>query len=542
MDAQREACEAFIQSQKHEGWAADPAMYDDGGISGATMDRPALQRLLADIAIGRIDVVVVYKVDRLTRTLSDFARIVEILDKNQVSFVSVTQQFNTTTSMGRLTLNVLLSFAQFEREVTGERIRDKIAASKKKGMWMGGTVPLGYDARDRKLVVNESEAETVRHIFRRYTELKSVRVLKTTLDAAGIVSKKRVLTDGRVVGGNRLARGALYLMLQNRLYRGEIVHKDKAYPGQHQAIIEQDLWDAVRVILKGNRVAREEGATTKQPSLLTGLLLDAQGERMTPTHAVKAGKRYRYYVSQQLITGGDTTKSRGQRLPAEEIEALVAGHLASWLQDPGSLAEAIGGDNKTAAEQQSHTEQAVILADAIHSENVGQIRARLIAVLSAIQVHLDRVEIRIDRCRFLSALGHDVLNEQHPVPPVGGGTITLTVPVRLRRTGIEMKLVLEDVRSIGKPKPSLLKLLAGAFAIKERALNNPSQTIRDIAIAEGVSDSYASRVLRLTYLAPDIVTAILDGRQPSGLSARRLLSRSRLPLDWAEQRQVLGFI
>ena len=235
LDAQRESCEAFIRSQKHEGWACLSELYDDGGISGATMERPALKRLLADIEADRIDAVVVYKVDRLTRSLNDFAKIVEVFDRQGVSFVSVTQQFNTTTSMGRLTLNMLLSFAQFEREVTGERIRDKIAASKKKGMWMGGLPPLGYDVKDRKLVVNEREAETVRHIYRRYAVLGSVLALKEELDGDGVVSKARVDKYGRSTGGRPLARGALYLMLQNRIYRGEIVHKDNSYPGEHDA-------------------------------------------------------------------------------------------------------------------------------------------------------------------------------------------------------------------------------------------------------------------------------------------------------------------
>ena len=247
--------------------------------------------------------VVVYKIDRLTRSLFDFAKIVEAFDARGVSFVSITQQFNTTTSMGRLTLNVLLSFAQFEREVAGERIRDKIAASKKKGMWMGGLPPLGYDVRDRKLVVNQEEAKTVLHIFRRYVELRSVRALKVELDAAGIRSKRRCFADGTVYGGHKLSRGALYLMLQNRVYRGEITHKGNAYPGEHKAIVDQALWDKVQAVLAENRVDRATGADAKYPSLLAGLVFDDSGERLTPTHAVKKGTRYRYYVSKSLITG-----------------------------------------------------------------------------------------------------------------------------------------------------------------------------------------------------------------------------------------------
>jgi len=299
LDAQREACEAFIASQKHEGWTILPEMYDDGGFSGGTIERPAFQRLLVDVGEGKIDVVVVYKVDRLTRSLSDFAKIVEIFDKRNVSFVSVTQQFNTTTSMGRLTLNILLSFAQFEREVTGERIRDKIAASKKKGMWMGGLPSLGYNVKDRRLVINEAEAKTVRHIFQRYTELKSVRLLKADLDASGIVSKSRNASDGTRYGEKSLARGALYLMLQNRIYRGEIVHKDRCYPGEHEAIVDEALWSEVQTILTENRADRILGTAEKQVSLLSGILFDARGERMTPTHATKNNTRYRYYVSRR---------------------------------------------------------------------------------------------------------------------------------------------------------------------------------------------------------------------------------------------------
>jgi site-specific DNA recombinase len=287
LDAQREACEAYIVSQKHEGWTALAARYDDGAYSGGTMERPALQRLLEDIRARKIEVVVVYKVDRLTRSLADFAKIVEIFDAQGVSFVSVTQAFNTTSSMGRLTLNVLLSFAQFEREVTGERIRDKIAASKKKGMWMGGQPALGYDVRERKLVVNEPEAATVRAIFRRYLELGSVRALRDDLAVRGIVSKRRAAVDGSPYGGQRFSRGALYLMLKNPVYRGQIVHKDKTFPGEHSEIVDEELWLRVQNRLEEHRVERRDGDSAIEPSVLAGLVYDACSEPMTPTHAVK---------------------------------------------------------------------------------------------------------------------------------------------------------------------------------------------------------------------------------------------------------------
>src|SRR5690349_10180541 len=340
LQAQREACEAFIESQRPEGWVCLRVAYDDGGFSGARMDRPALQRLLADLTAGRVDTIVVYKIDRLTRSLADFAKIVEILDARGASFVSVTQQFNTTTSMGRLTLNVLLSFAQFEREVIGERIRDKIAASKKKGMWMGGVPPLGYRAQDRKLVIAEGEAEIVRAIFRRYAELRSVRLLKDELEARGIKSKSWTSAAGRLIGDKPFSRGALYLMLQNRLYRHEIVHKGQFHPGEHPPIIDPLLWDAVQGQLGSNTAARNSAIRTRPPSLLAGILFDGDGNRMTPTHAIKKRTRYGYYVSRPLVTEDQTEPSPGLRIPAGEIEQLVIRRMRQWLVDHGDIYQA----------------------------------------------------------------------------------------------------------------------------------------------------------------------------------------------------------
>src|ERR1700693_740647 len=337
LQAQREACEAFINSQRHEGWVGVRAAYDGGGFPGATMDRPALKQLLEDITAGRVDTVVVYKIDRLTRSLADFAKIVEVLDAKGASFVSVTQQFNTTTSMGRLTLNVLLSFAQFEREGIGERIRDKIAASKKKGMWMGGVPPLGYGVQDHKLVMIDSEADAVRLIFCRYAELGSVRLLTSELEARGIKSKSWTSASGRLVGGKPFSRGALYLMLQNRTYRGEIVHKGQFHPGEHTPIIDQPLWDAVQEQLAGNTARHRCGGRTHQPSLLTGMLFDGDGNRMTPSHAGKKGTHYRHYVSGSLITKDRTETSAGLRIPAVEVEQLVSARVHGWLLDPGTI-------------------------------------------------------------------------------------------------------------------------------------------------------------------------------------------------------------
>src|ERR1700736_669492 len=270
LQAQSEACEAYIRSQRHEGWVLARTRYDDGGFSGGNIERPALQRLLADIQGGRIDIIVVYKVDRLTRSLADFARLVEIFDAQGVSFVSVTQQFNTTSSMGRLTLNVLLSFAQFEREVTGERIRDKMAASKKKGMWMGGFVPLGYEVCDRRIVIDEGEAETVRYIFRRYQELGCVRLLKEDLDRRGVVSKRRTSKSGIASGGHSFSRGALYALLANPIYVGEIRHKNLCHPGQHEAILDRAIWDRTQQQLREHRVRSKSRGASVEKSPLTG--------------------------------------------------------------------------------------------------------------------------------------------------------------------------------------------------------------------------------------------------------------------------------
>src|SRR6266571_3459769 len=297
LDAQREAAEAYIKSQAHEGWKLIKTHYADGGLSGGTLERPALQALLGDIRARKIDVVVVYKVDRLTRSLADFAKLVELFEAHGVSFVSVTQQFNTTTSMGRLTLNVLLSFAQFEREIAGERIRDKFAASRRKGMWMGGTIPLGYDVKDRKLIVNVTEAETVRLIFERYLALGCVSKLRVDLDQKGIRSKQRILTSGRVLGGCCFDRGALYHLLRNRIYRGEVVHKGVAYPGEHEPIVDEELWNAVQARLSANLTERRQ-ARIASGALLAGLIFDDRSHRMSPTYTMRRRNRYRYYVSQ----------------------------------------------------------------------------------------------------------------------------------------------------------------------------------------------------------------------------------------------------
>ena len=566
LDAQREACEAFIRSQRHEGWIVLPELYDDPGFSGGTMDRPALQRLLAGVAARKIDAVVVYKVDRLTRALSDFAKIVEIFDANAVSFVSVTQAFNTTTSIGRLTLNVLLSFAQFEREVTGERIRDKIAASKKKGLWMGGLPSLGYEVKDRKLIVVEEEAERVRLIFRRYLDLGCVRALKDDLLAQAVVSKQRVFEDGRVSGGLPFSRGALYHLLQNPVYRGMIVHKDQAYPGEHAAIVDQDLWDAVQGKLQANGVERSEGQQkTDHPAILTGVLFDATGGPMTPTHAVKKGVRYRYYVSRHLVTGAQS-EDPGQRLPAAGIENLVVARLRAFLADPDAIVDTLPVERRDAPTRKRAAAAAAQLIRSLDNPSMPSREPFLLAMLRRVQIHAARVEIELDARSLAGMLSGDrhaqeiSISEGSAAPPrsdfpaadgadgveTGSGDpqpVHLVVPVQLKRRGNEMKFIVEGGAIAEEPRidENLVRLIVRARILAQRYQDNPAATIEDIAAGEGYGPTYAGRLLRLTSLAPDVVAAILDGRHPPELTANLLMADTRLPLEWSAQRAVLGF-
>lgn len=544
LDAQREACEAYIASQKHEGWSTIRTQYDDGAYSGATMDRPALQRLLDDILVQKIDVVVVYKVDRLTRSLADFAKIVEIFDKHGVSFVSVTQAFNTTSSMGRLTLNVLLSFAQFEREVTGERIRDKIAASKKKGMWMGGLPSLGYDVQDRKLVINERESETVRHIYQRYLVLGSVRALKEELDDAGIVSKIRFASDGSQYGGKSFSRGALYLLLQNRIYRGEIVHKGDAYPGQHEPIIDEELWLKVQKHLENNRIDRKTSSNeANQPSLLTGLLLDAKGEPMTPTHAVKKGTRYRYYISRHLVTGAKSDRSNGQRIPAKNLEHLVINRIQSFFADSSEISNLAKQLSLRAPDQKRLADAAQELSAAWEAQPSAALHQLLWQIITRVQVHADRIDVAMNPQRIKQMLLHDADQQQELKPSSIDELepITIIIRTRLKRTGKELKFVVEGKATSTQHDPNLIRLLVRARKIGSSLFDAGSQNLEEIAREQDLNPSYAARLIRLNFLAPDIVVAILDGKQPTELTAGKLMADTRLPLNWKDQRVALGF-
>ena len=497
LDAQRAAGEAYITSQASEGWTIIPTLYDDGGYSGGTMERPGLQALLADIKAGMIDVVVVYKIDRLTRSLTDFSRIIETFDKAGTSFVSVTQSFNTKDSMGRLMLNVLLSFAQFEREVTGERIRDKIAASKAKGMWMGGNVPLGYDRPaegTRTLRVNETEAATVRWIFNRYLKLGSAHALQRELTEQGIVSKLRTYSTGRTSGGGAFSRGALFYLLRNRIYLGQIVHKDQVFDGEHDGIVEPDLFERVQRKLGSN--ARRHGAAadtrvTKAP--LTGKLFDADGEVMTPTFSRGRSNRvYRYYVSASLQQGA--SKKGGDivhRLPAAAIESVVSNTARRWLP------------------REKQPLNSVLAARIADDGMIVECSGKLAADIAE---HLSEGERIIHSSAKLCRVHTPVAF------PLRGG----------------QRLIISAGKPDIRPDPTLIAALRRAHSLLERDRKGMP------LIETSPSSPYIRKLLRLAFLAPDIQRGILEGRQPSALNLQQLVKMD-IPLCWTAQRQALNW-
>jgi site-specific DNA recombinase len=507
LHAQREACEAYIASQAGEGWVLVKTEYDDGGFSGGTMDRPALKRLLGDVERGLVDTIVVYKVDRLTRSLHDFARIVDVFDKVGASFVSITQAFNTTTSMGRLTLNVLLSFAQFEREVTGERIRDKIAQSKAKGMWMGGTLPLGYDGGDHMLVVNPAEAQTVEMIFRRYLELGSVYALEAELLSSGVKSKAWFSRSGKIMGGVVFSRGALYYLLQNLHYRGLIRHKNQTFPGRHPAIIEAELFDAVQAQLASHRVERRDKLRAAKPAALTGLIFDAAGAPYTPTFSTgRGGKTYRYYIAR---SGAATTLSR---LPAAPLEAFVA-----------DLVRRIAGRSDLGQED--------AIAGRVRRVEVRPAGVQL--VLGASEIFgADHPDLALEDLRARLHLG------ERAVMDLRGEAVRISLPVRMRFRGGETWISgAEPTPGVRRLKPSatLVRALREAHAVVDKlgasALTPQARTMAPLA----PSKSYLSRLAKLAFLAPDIQLDILAGRQPQGMLLKPIL-RGDVPLGWDDQR------
>jgi site-specific DNA recombinase len=523
LDAQREACEAYVNSQRHEGWTALPTLYDDGGFTGGNMERPALKKLLEDIALKRVDNVVVYKVDRLTRSLADFAKIVEQFDKQGVSFVSVTQQFNTTSSMGRLTLNILLSFAQFEREVTGERIRDKIAASKRKGMWMGGVVPMGYRVEDRQLIVEETDAKIVRQIFEAYLEQGCVSKLQLHLESTGIRSKVRVSRTGRQTGGVPFSRGALYELLQNRIYRGEIPHKEISYPGQHKAIISQDLWDRVKTMLAGNLQGVRKGERMDRETLLEGFLYDQAGNLLTPTYTLKNGRRYDYYAVQSK-PGMEGRKS--MRVPARQMDSLVLSEVESLLNSPQRLQELLGiPDSAIAMVQQK----------VLEIFQRGNQRETILAILLKVQFTESEVSIELDRGWMLKMLlceGGTAANTLSEVT-----TISARVSIRSHKSSV--RLVLPPAHSDPiRNNPPIVHAVARAYEWSQRILSGEIPHQRALAQATGYDERYISKILPLAFLAPDLVEQILGKDFQNQVTLEQVFSN--IPANWLEQREIFG--
>jgi site-specific DNA recombinase len=534
LDAQREACAAYILSQKHEGWAELTDRYDDGGFSGGSMERPGLKALLDDVRDGRVDVIVVYKVDRLTRSLTDFAKMVDVFDVAEVSFVSVTQAFNTTSSMGRLTLNVLLSFAQFDREVTAERIRDKVAASKRKGMWMGGAIPFGYDVENKALVVNPEEAAATQTIFAEYLALGSVRQLAERLDALGIVSKRRTNRHGRVSGGTAFSRGALYNILRNPIYIGKVRHKEELYEGLHDAIIDNATWQLVQAQLVDHGGKKIRSVRRSAKRLLDGVLFDSKGRAMRTTYACKSvrregtirTKRYWYYTT---AVSGSEDSTGVERLPAEQIERVVLNGLKERLADRSWLADQI----------KVYAREAGLVADILRAigrcrvDTDGAGKDTLVQIFANI---IDRIDAKTDRlCISVNLAG--MLEPDAADNPI---LAAFEIPFQRRQNG-RAKPIIITPKDAPQPDPNLIALVADARRWASELLDGKASSVQQITEREGLRSGTVSRILPLAWLAPDISRAILEGSQPPQLSAKTLRSLPELPLDWVKQRQILGF-
>ena len=506
LDAQYDAASAYIKSQAHAGWALIRSRYDDGGYSGGSTDRPDLQRLLDDIRARKIDVIVVYKVDRLTRSLADFAKLVELFDAHGVSFVSVTQQFNTTTSMGRLTLNVLLSFAQFEREVTSERIRDKIAASKRKGLWVGGPLPLGYEMKDGKVAFIEEEAESVRLIFRRYLELGGVNALVRDLKDKNIRTKTRLGSTGATHGGIPFGRGSLFYLLRNRFYIGEVKYKGDILPGEQPAIMDRDLFDAVQQKLT-DQWSHRNHAKAKSDHLLTGMLFDDAGHRMIPTHATKAGIRYRYYISQPHLNGESKTASVGSvsRIPATDIEDIIVKflgeHLVAQKEKQISSVPQVG-DRKTVLEQ-----------------------------VARIDVHGDHLAIRLKSVGAEEA--SDSVDEQ-----------LLSIPWQKPPSRNSRKILMPQGVSRNEVRPirierraRLVSAIAQGHRWLDEIVSGSVIGVEQIAVRQKCSMRQVNMTISLAFLAPDLVRAAVEGRLPRGIGVERLRDA---PAEGTRQFEALG--
>jgi site-specific DNA recombinase len=532
LHAQRESCEAFVNSQKHEGWIALPTIYEDGGYSAGSMDRPALQQLLADIKSGAVDVVVVYKVDRLTRSLTDFAKIVEIFDAAGASFVSITQQFNTSTSMGRLTLNVLLSFAQFEREVTGERIRDKIAASKKKGMWMGGWVPLGYDRKDRTLTVNEAEAKTVRTIFELFLKLKSVRDVQNELARLDLRTKPYLAERGRAIGNLPFARGHIYRILSNRLYAGEINHKGVNHQGQHPALISKKTWDGVQAQLTANRHANRTRCNVKSASLLAGLIFDATGNRLVSSHTTKNGKRYRYYVTSAGAGRTIPTPNLDTlRISAAQIEDVVLASVSSLLTDKQRISSLLRKHRCSGAEIASAFETASQLAHALATSSSSRGQALISDLVSRVTVTKTSIKISIKSTQLRAVLSNKP--EPSEVRKDREADIILEAQYKSPSRGPAIKLLTEaSGGSRSEPDPVVVKAVARARRWFEQLVTGKVNSMAQIAARENITDNYVSNLIHLAWLPPRQIDLILEGDAKATRLAKISMLTRRVDLIW----------
>ena len=512
LDAQREACEAYIASQKHEGWDMLPDRFDDGGISGGHLERPALQRLMEAVDAKQVDQIVVDKIDRLTRSLVDFAKLVERLDQADASFVSVTQSFNTATSMGRLTLNVLLSFAQFEREVTAERIRDKIAASKRKGLWMGGNVPLGYDADGRTLKINVEEAATVRTLYDLYREHGVIRTVKERAAQIGLRSRLRMRGDGRISGGRSFDRGHIHHILTNPIYAGRIRHKGQMFDGQQPAIIEPEVWDLVQELLQSS-AAKKRGVRRKTTlSLLAGKLFDETGDRLTPSHSRKNGKRLRYYISHRLVKDRSRKHPGAWRLPAEQLESSIADLIGKSLTRKDAFAGLV--QDATATE-----------IAGVHSQLQSvQTKSKQIALVERIDIQQGRIGVSINRHHIADLFGLDA----ERIDPKG---LQIEAPFQMRRRGVELRLHLGDAPP--EIDQTLVQNVVNAQLWMSMILDGIS--IAEIATQENTSKRRIQDVVDLAMLAPDILDAISRGEQPGELTSDYLIKLG-VPAIWTEQR------
>ena len=533
LDAQYDACTAYALSQRHEGWTVVKDRYDDGGFSGGTLERPGLKRLLADIEAGKVDIILLYKIDRLTRSLSDFAKIVEILDRKCASFVSITQSFNTTTSMGRLTLNMLLSFAQFEREVTGERIRDKIYASKRKGIWMGGPVPLGYDVVERKLVANELEAEQVRNIMQLYLKVGSVPELVDTLAKSGHHTKVQQRKDGGTRGGCHFKRGYLYHLLSNRVYRGMTVHKGEAFEGEHDAIVAEELWDQVQAKLAKQGQGGSSRKVSARTGVLAGLIYNAEGTPMVLTHTQKGNRRFHYYANRYEALG-DSTASR---VNARDIEDIVVGQLSQTLALGIQVQSVLLDGTYTADQLHNVISRCRQLGTELTVAKYIRKQAIIRNVLDRVELHEDRVVIKIDNRTLLNAIG-----AEEAIQPSSSDLIVEREAIRLRR-GKALRLIIPATSagdSMSLRDDKLVTLLAESREIMNQITTNPDKSVPTLAAEQGRCRVRMMKVAKLVCLDPYIVTAIVEGRQPLNLSPSKLLAAD-LPLAWPEQRRVLGF-